>query len=71
MPDQLYIAKVDGYEITSVLLLEGTHETQEKRNVARREIAIKFKIPVHYIRLQPANRAKYKWCKITNKNIPI
>ena len=68
MPDKVSSVRVDGFEITRIFLMEGSHETQEKRDKEKSKLAVKYGIPRHYIKFVVVN---YRYCKITGKNVPI
>lgn len=49
--EKLYSVRVDGFEITKVTLSKAEYETQFARDKIRRDIAVTYSVPSHYIRL--------------------
>lgn len=55
-----YIVRVDGFEITRFEIEPEKANTQFKRDGIRKEIAKKYEVPTHYIRMKQLVRGKYK-----------
>ncbi|MGR3179862.1 MAG: hypothetical protein ACUZ8E_17620 [Candidatus Anammoxibacter sp.] len=69
--DVEYSVRVDGHEITRVILSKEEWRLQTGRDKVRSRMALAYEIPRHYIQLKQARLLKYKWNEETQKNEPI